>query len=312
MKKASLIYNPNAGGADQISVEDLQAKLLEIGYDATHLPTAEEKDLDSVLKEIEGVLFVAGGDGTIRSTVTRLINQEKITVAPIPMGTANNIGQTLNVTGDLPAIIASYKDTQTVQYDIGHIIAPWGEDYFLEAFGCGLYADALTYYNPEEGKSVTRALATIREILPAYEAYDWKVTLDDADLSGKYLMLEVLNTASTGPRLRLSPTADPTDGLLDIVGIRENERTQLLEYTTKLLNGTLENISNVEINKGKKFQIVWTGFPVHIDGEYRTEMEDQKVSKKTDTEELSLITVEILPKALRMLLPKPLDQDGTN
>lgn len=299
--KANLIYNPNAGGSQKVDLDSILASFRDIGWEVTHLLTTTEEDLDKVLKDISGYLIVIGGDGTLRAVATRLIGTTDTTIIPIPLGTANNITNSLGITLYGTDLIPTLTHTKTIKYDVGHITAPWGEDYFLEAVGVGLFADSMAMYDPKEGKSLRRALGTMRSSLPAYTPHDFTITLDNSDQSGQYVLFEVLNTKATGPRLRLAPQANPSDGYLDAVGIRANERTTILTYLRGLMGETLTDLHNVDTQQVKKVDIVWTGFPVHVDGILRTEIEDEDLSTKQTTN--PNIAISILPAALTFLLP---------
>ena len=41
---------------------------------------------------------------------------------------------------------------------MGRLSLPWGETYFLEGAGCGLFAEALAKYQPDDGKSFLRGI----------------------------------------------------------------------------------------------------------------------------------------------------------
>lgn len=291
--RATLIYNQSAGGIDQVTVDELLGALRECGYAPVYKATSREDDLDTVLEDATGLVVVAGGDGTLRAVATRVIGKP-VSLCPIPLGTANNICRGLCVEGSPLEIIAGLQTYEPHLFDVGRVDAPWGQDTFLEAFGCGLYADALATYEPERGKSVVRALQTMSQTLVDVQTYHWMLTLDGADLSGHYLLLEVLNTAATGPRLELAPGASTNDGLLDVVRVHPSD-VYHLEYVRGLLFGDIEEIPGVEVTRGQRLELHWTGFPLHLDGEVRP-----PAGWRGDA---ATLTVEVLPGALEFWLP---------
>lgn len=311
MKEASLIYNPNAGGATLLSAETICEELSKVGYDVTHIATSSEKDLDKVLNKIEGLVFVAGGDGSIRGVAIRAIQHPNLRIAPIPMGTANNIGNALGITGETHAVIAGYEHTFESTYDVGHIKAPWGEEYFLEGMGGGLYADTLATYDPDNGKSVLRAISAMKNTLPHYKPYDIDLQIDDKSISGSFIMFEILNTSAAGPRLPLAPDAKASDGLFEVVLVHENNRLNFTTYVAKLVKGELAVLDNVENFQAKKVVLSWHGYPVHVDGLVRTDtvkvMHDGQAISEESTKAAKLrpeITIEVVPSALKLLIPK--------
>jgi len=96
-------------------------------------------------------------------------------------------------------------------------------DLYAVAGGDGLFADLLATAEEEEAKARVRGgVDDGRRLLRSLLAADppaerWSVWLDGVDLSGDYLAVEVLNVGEIGPRVPIAPSADPGDGLLDVV-----------------------------------------------------------------------------------------------
>ena len=307
---ATLIYNPNSGGATQTSAEELKNLLGEQGYSPVYKATSSEEDLDPILEDISGLVVAVGGDGTLRAVATRLVGKDAA-LAVVPLGTANNVARTLGIEGSPKEIIKGLSQPKKLTFDLGYVQSPFGEDYFLEAVGCGLFADLLYEYDPEAGKSVLRALDTIKDVLVGYEPKGWEVTLDGTVLSGEYLGLEVLNTQATGPRLKLAPDADPTDGLFDVVCVRPPETGKLLDYVGTLLTDSFDALENVEVVRGKRLELSWNGSPIHLDAELRPSPSEQptdtapakgaRPQSQSSSEER--IVVEMRAGALELWLP---------
>jgi len=312
--EATLIYNASAGGVNQVPVEALQDALSEAGYYPVYRATSSEADLDLALEDVNGLVVAAGGDGTIRAVATRLLGRN-IPLAFLPLGTANNIGKTLGVTAAPLEIIAGLKDPQKRRFDVGRVRGPWGEDYFLEGAGYGFYADTLALYDPDKGKSVLRGLDAVRQALADYKIYRTDMKLDGQDISGDYLLVEVLNMAAIGPRLKLAPNADPGDGLFDVVCVHQDAGDQFARFAVSFFSESLEELPTVEIVRGQKLEITWVGFPIHIDGEVRPKLDELPAGRlEARDARLALlgslgvvITVEILPQAIEFWLP-PMDQ----
>jgi diacylglycerol kinase (ATP) len=307
--QATLIYNPNAGSAYRISRQELQDALQLGGYEPVHTTTESEADLDNALARASGLVVVAGGDGTVRAVATRLIGKD-VALALLPMGSANNISRTLGVIGSPLEIIAGLNNPTRCYFDLGYLNAPWGVDYFLEAFGVGFFADTLARYNPQDGKSVLRGLSAAASTLANYDADYYEMRLDGKDISGHYLMVEVLNTTAFGPRLKFAPNANPADGVFEVIRIREEARADLLRFLMSLVNESLEDLSCVEISRGHRLEITWNGFPAHVDGEVRPQ-EDPTTPRIGANGSGSPaphlpgnISVEVIPKALEFWLPE--------
>jgi diacylglycerol kinase family enzyme len=310
--QATLIYNQSAGSNGKISAEELQEALREIGYHPVYQATSSQEDLDSILAEPQGLVVVAGGDGSLRAVATRLIGKQ-VPISVIPLGTANNICRSLGIEGSPQDIIAGLKNPRKSFFDVGYARSPWGSDYFLEGLGYGYYADILAAYDPNKGKSIWRSLEAILETLPNYEPYYSQLKIDGELVSGDFLLVEVLNTTAIGPRLKLAPEADPTDGLFQVVCLREDSRDTYLSYLTSLLTDGFHELPSVEVKQARRLEITWTGCPIHVDGEVRPEESQrpadwnpaQGARPLNSSQSEAIIEVKILAGALEFWLPQP-------
>src|SRR3954469_5233989 len=209
-KRVTLIHNPNAGDDRQPTLGQLEALLKEAGYKVRY-QSAKEPGWEKALKRPADIVAVAGGDGTVTKVARRLIGKD-MPIAVLPMGTANNISKTLGI-AELPVtqLIPAWKSARRVTFDAGCARGPWGGRHFIEGAGVGLLTTAI----PKASKSktleqlketevkVSYAQQLFREHLADAAAMEIKATLDGADISGRYLLLEVLNIQYIGPNLFL-------------------------------------------------------------------------------------------------------------
>lgn len=308
--KTTLIYNPQAGIGAHPTPESILAALRDAGYDPVYYPTSTEDELDSVLDKAEDLVVVAGGDGSIRAVAIRLLGRD-IKIMPLPMGTANNISRTLALTGNPLEMIAGLSNPVERKLDIGRMQIPEGPAYFLEAMGVGIFADILERYRPEIGKSIPRSIQTFLETVKDYQPKFIHINLDGEDLSGSYLLLEVMNTPTVGLRFMLAPNAVPDDGLFDLVLIHADQREKYLQYMTGVLMGNLDSFPNVSIQRGRHLEIAWRGFPLHLDAKVVDGMDWTKEnfeSQEIDSAHLldvagPFIEIELEKQAISFLLP---------
>lgn len=311
--QATLIINPNSGGAEQVQPEEMIQALREAGYRPVLLSTGSEEELDAGLKGISGLVVTAGGDGTFRAVATRLLGKN-VSLTHLPLGTANNVGHSLGIEGPALEVIAGLREPVKRHFDVGVVTAPWGRDYFIEACGFGLYADGLAVYDPNEGRSLLRSISSIIETINEYEAHSCQIALEGEDISGTYRMFEVMNTPRFGPWIKLAPEADPGDGLLDVVRIRPDHDESLFRYVASLLGEELDELPNVEISRGRSLEIRWPGtFPIHVDAEVRPPVSER--SRERDPAagatgssfhaDENIVRIEVMPRALEIWQPSP-------
>lgn len=314
--QATLIYNQQAGNSNGPGPQQILEALRQVGYDPVYHPTSTEADLDVALAEARDLVVVSGGDGSIRAVAIRLLGK-MVRIAPLPMGTANNISRMLALSASPLEIIAGLADPAECDIDIGCTQAPHGTFYFLEAMGIGIFADGMKKYNPEEGKSILRSIQSARETLREYQPKFFHINLDGEDFSGSYLLIEVMNTPTMGLHYRLAPDAKADDGLFDLVLIHASQRENYLRFAAGLLTGNLEKLPPVSIHRGSRLEIAWRGFPLHLDGEVVAGldwMEEVELSEAVESSSLDVagpyINVELMPKAIHFLIPKSAGQQG--
>lgn len=273
MKVAKLLHNPKAGDREH-SKEALIAKIEEQGYKCLYAST-KEKGWKDIEPEVD-FLVVAGGDGTVRKVVTELLDRKVIDrtypIALLPMGTANNIGRTFELTSDASAI-ASWSDADIQKVDVGKVHGMDEDIFFLEGFGFGLFPNLMKEMKKRDDKeenspeeNIANSLNELLEIAKTYEARTCKLELDGVDHSGNFLLVEVMNIRSIGPNLDLNPMADPGDGELEVIIIPENQREKLVQYIEDKIADT-ETAFCFSALKAKDIKISWEGIHVHADDE---------------------------------------------
>ncbi|GHF63813.1 diacylglycerol kinase family enzyme [Deinococcus metalli] len=294
MIPATLIYNAGGGSSHRAPLDELLAALQGAGYDARHRPTAHEDDVPRVLDGVTGPVFVAGGDGTFRAAALALAGRPDVTVGVIPLGTSNNVAVTLGLSGAPLDVARAYAGAAARPFDAGCVTAPWGEDVFFEACGCGVFADVLHAYDPDAPKSPLRAVQALLDTLPRFTPTDLDVTVDGQPHPGPALaLLEVMNIRATGNSMRLAPNAHPGDGRLNLIRVNGEQRDSLLAYGAALLRGDFDTLPSVSETPLSTVQIPYAGQVFHVDGETRPEGPPG-----------GTVDVRVWPAALQVLAPR--------
>jgi diacylglycerol kinase family enzyme len=269
--RVTLFHNPSAGDAP-LTADQLQSILSDAGYQVRYQSTLD--DLSSALEDVGDLAVVAGGDGTV-ATVARALADTDIPLAVLPLGTANNIGKALGVFGDIRDIVAGWAEAPRIAIDIGVISGPFGERRFIEAVGVGVLAELIRRGKHEVDdtsaivhRETDRALQLLSGILRVAEAAEMQVELDDYDLSGPYIGVEAMNVGFAGPNIPLATHADLADGELDLVLLREDDRTRLLDYTVSRVESASALMPSLDVRRGRRVRLVPpAGWPIHVDDE---------------------------------------------
>ncbi|MES2564144.1 MAG: diacylglycerol kinase family protein [Pseudomonadota bacterium] len=301
--RISLIHHPSAGDDDQPDAEAL-TRLLRHHSHTVRYQSADEDIWGAVLDEPADLVVVAGGDGTVGRVARKLIGRD-LPLAPLPLGTANNISRTLGLTGrSIDEIVQGWRHAERITFDAGVAQGPWGSRYFIEGFGIGLFACTIpaaerskTLQNLDEAQAkVAYAVGMLRERLHRCPSLHLQMKLDGRSLSDDYVLFEAMNMEFVGPNLHLAPDMRPNDGLLDVVLVTADERDALEEPLSKWQHGSLER-PHLTSHRARAITLNWTGYEVHIDDEPWPGKGDQALPQSAQIE------LEVLPNALEFLAP---------
>lgn len=240
--RVTLVHNPEAGSGDHLG-EDLVGRLRDAGHDVTYTST-EAASLSRALSETPDVVLAAGGDGTVGAVARMVAVQSPIaSMAILPVGTANNVARALGTHAEVEDVVAGLETGTRRSLDIAIVRASWGTAKFVESAGVGAFAAMLRDAEREEAAPTTGMKtpndrgARLRRILEASRPRRTRVEADGEDLSGVYLLAVALNIAYVGPGLALAPAADPGDGRLDLLLVRDEDREALGAYLTAIARG---------------------------------------------------------------------------
>ncbi len=303
--RVKLIYNPAAGDNEQPSSDELLDLIRRAGYQVDYQSAAAPNWAKS-LEEPMDLVAVAGGDGMVGRVVKRLLGRP-VPLAIIPIGTANNVATTLGLTGKpMEELIMGWKAARHVQLDIGVATGPWGCRYFIEGLGAGLFTETMRRLDKRgnvdlaQANHVEEKLMSVLELLKhrlrRFRPRELRMTFDDYDLSGEYILVEALNIGCVGPNLYLAPQADPSDGLFDLVSVKKSEADRLARYLTDCIEGKVCAV-DLNVRRGKHLRIDWEGSPVHIDDEAWPQS-DSTTGKGT-----KVIDARLNPDCVELLLP---------
>lgn len=302
--RVTLIHNPGAGRQEY----DAKA-LMKLLRRAGHRPryqSSKDKGWDRALDKRADLVVVAGGDGTVAAVARRMVRRG-VPVAVLPAGTANNVARSLGLLNrPFEDLVRGWRDARRVPLDVGLASGPWGERYFIEGVGAGLFAGLLVRSEQNQGKKekdnktkgpakvVDSALRRLKELAEVAEPVEIGAQLDGVDISGNYLLFEAVNLPYIGPNLYIAPDTRAGDGKLEVVLVPESRRGRLVKY----LEHWHENRARPSLlpsRRGQHLQIEWTGFPLHIDDKLRPR-------KKADADDVAgLVDVRVDGAAVEFL-----------
>jgi len=238
--RIALVYNPSSGR--RVALESLRELIVREGHQLVR-EIEHSADTSALADPPAELIVVAGGDGTVADTV-RAVAGHQVPLAVLPLGTANNIAYSLDVSGSLEQLVRSWHNAPARPFDMGVLQDAGGTRRFVEGAGGGLVEACLTSFRrrPLRGDEpppwqLVRALRRYALTLKHLRPRPWSLRIDGKPLDGEFLLVEVLNTRAVGPNLELAPDASCTDGLLTVVTAREHDRRAIAAYIADRLGG---------------------------------------------------------------------------
>jgi diacylglycerol kinase (ATP) len=268
----TLLHNPSAGEnqPEQLpTADDLVRIIRRAGHEVDYFSTDDDDDAWAARPGAD-IIVAAGGDGTV-ATVAKRLAGTRTPMGIIPIGTANNIARALGLTVPIDQIIAGWASGSRERFDIGAANHGDKTHRFVEATGVGWFARVLHHADAEsdtplDGDRDHHHFRYLERLLAATPAVDWTLTVDDAEIAGRFLLIEALTIASIGSTLTLAPRASASDGLLDVVVAFEEHRGMLMDYI-RARGLDQEPTLELPTYRGARVRISDAGTYAHVDDE---------------------------------------------
>jgi diacylglycerol kinase (ATP) len=230
--QARVICNPASGGGDY-DPDEIRAELK--GLEVEWIETEGPDDAIKAAEEWqEGLLIVAGGDGTINDVVNGLGRagfSEDVTLGILPAGTGNDLAATLCIPEDPDLAEDVILQNRGRRLDVARVRSEGiSERFFINVATGGLGAE-ISSVNDEELKKRWGKLSYLRaslEVAKDFDVRELTLYLDGERREVEAVNVAVGNCRYTGGGWPATPKANPEDGLLDVVIIETLGAGELL------------------------------------------------------------------------------------
>ena len=240
--KTCVIINPKAGSAPQMEVLE---GALGRQQTITCLQTTEAGDARQLAAKAAEDGFdrvvAAGGDGTISEVMGGIMERGGGAILGIiPLGTGNDLARTLALPEDPRDALAFALANHLVALDLIKVSTGGRTVYGINAAAGGFTGQVNEIMTPEM-KATWGPLAYLfgaLSTLPNLRDYQTRLSLDgeparDVDA----INIIVANGRSIGGGKRVAPLADPTDGLLDVVIVKQAAPLELAGLAARFVAG---------------------------------------------------------------------------
>lgn len=277
MKKAAFIYNPYSGGRkvplelDYVLGCFQEHDVLMQPYRITS--GENERLIDILRNDNYSYVVVSGGDGTLNSMVNLLLKNEiHLPVGVIPSGTCNDFARSLGLPTSLSDCLDVILSGKVIGVDVGLVNE---EQYFLSTCAGGSFVGVSFNTHSELKKNFGPFAYYLKGISEVgnVKSFKLKITTDTEVIEGKLILFLILNGGGAGGFTNIAKEADITDGMMDIVLIKNCSHIDLASLFFKVLsNDSLKN-KNVIMLRSKTCTIEGRkGVDISIDGEKGSEL----------------------------------------
>ncbi len=214
-------------------------------------------------------VVIGGGDGTLNVAVDALV-ETGLPLGILPLGTANDLGRTLNLPRTLPEACAVIAQGHRKAIDLGRV----NGKYFFNVASCGLSIKITQELSGKLKKRwgiVAYAIAAIRTIATA-RRFTAVIQVDDgAEMTRKSLQIAVGNGRHYGGGLTVVEDAAIDDQRLDLYSLEIPHWWHLLFLLPALKTGRFSHRIGISRWEAKRIK-VWTRHPkrINTDGEITT------------------------------------------
>jgi diacylglycerol kinase (ATP) len=264
--RVALLHNPTSGGEDHTDAE-LTDLVTRNGHEVVHLVT-RVSDLTAALHRAPcDLVVVAGGDGTVGRAACELAGWQ-VPLSIFALGTANNTARSLSLPVAHKHVARNWSGGARVPFDLGVVGDGTVRRRFAEAVGWGVFA-AVVASAKEKGdrKSVRKTLKRDRKLFQATSieaiAQTYTIKIDGRDVSGDYLLVQIMNVPLLGPRLRVSPLSDASDGVFELVLALPEHRRSLDELAR---TGEIAEPLALRVERGREITVETAEPIAHVDG----------------------------------------------
>lgn len=267
--RATLLVNPAARGVPgDLDGADLTSYLARRNVHTSLVvpdsAAAATREARLSAERGDDLLFVLGGDGSVRDAALGLAGSETA-LAAVPAGTVNIWAKEAGIPSGIRRALHAHVYGQSIHMDLGRA----NEHVFLLMAGVG--------WDAQIARGVSRRLKRISGDL-AYMAHAawmaprlrpaatrWTTDSGAAEHSLAWMVLS--NSRLYGGKVRLTPDASVDDGELDVLAFCPEKFTDTVRLAAKVVRGARQDRRMLRLRE-RSLTVETAGLPVQLDGDH--------------------------------------------
>ncbi len=236
-----VLGNPRAGRGKGAAALDAAAHLLgergaSVKIMRTERPGHAVELAERAPEERPDLVLVVGGDGTVRDVTEGLLRSGYAgPVGLLPGGTGNDLARTLGVPRPLEKALAVALAGVEREIDVWS----WNDTCFINVAGVGLDAAVAREVNTRfpSMRGALPYLLALMTVLPRLQPQRLRLTHAEGEWEGSVWLAAFGNGRCYGGGMQIAPSAEPDDGLLDVVLVGHVSRMELLRELPGIFKG---------------------------------------------------------------------------
>ncbi|MDR1570625.1 MAG: diacylglycerol kinase family lipid kinase [Oscillospiraceae bacterium] len=270
-----LLINPVAGHGYAKRVAEQARKLIDargvrfqIAY--TERPGHASELSKKAADQGAGTIFVVGGDGTVIEAARGVVGSNTA-LAILPAGTGNDFRKSLGIPEHWREALDFALAHEPRLVDAGTV----NDRLFVNECGTGFDVMVLEYtmFSKRFLRGIAAYLYGVLRSIISYRPVALEIVREDgARERRRVTVFAVANGGWIGGGMRVAPTANVRDGLLDVVIIGEKTPAKICACLPKLLSGHVLDIPDTETFRCKEIEILSPSLHLNVDGEVSREL----------------------------------------
>ena len=264
-KKPLIIINPYSGIVPVNYIVSLGLVLLK--EDFSIVKSLSKDDTEEIIKqysEKHDIFIAAGGDGTVHSVASQLVNTNKI-FGVLPLGSGNGFAKEFGFNINVNSLMSDAQKAEVMPIDVielnGHLC--------LNVAGIGLDSIIAHSFNDLKIRGVFPYMwLTLKSFI---QLKPFQVTIwcgDEKIVSENLFVVTIANTRQFGNNAFIAPDAKPNDGIIDLVLIKPFPKILAPLFIFRLFTKRITKSKYVkQIKIDKEIVIETHETRMHVDGE---------------------------------------------
>ena len=245
-------------------------------------------------------VIACGGDGSINELINGVAGMDTV-VGVLPMGSGNDFAKSMGIPLKKDAALRALRSADAAPIDLIRYDTNRGGGLCDNTLGIGFdgWANFHAHQNTVFKGTLQYLYATVKTAF-TFKAVPMRLTLDELEITGDFLMVTLCNGTTEGGNFKVAPMADPTDGWMDVVMLGPLSIPGLFVRLPFFLTGSQFRFKDIRHMRCRSFSAE-IGVPVgvHVDGE------------EVGENDVVVVRAEVVRSGVRVLRPKIVPNSGT-